>query len=90
MLKKIEEEKLKDSSKEAKRAKTGDDNFSHSSSDGHVLSKFRIRFSCQGSSNDPPKFNKYRVSNPKTQGGNGDRFHCLLVLSVEGSMTVCA
>ncbi|KAH0664080.1 hypothetical protein KY284_029011 [Solanum tuberosum] len=55
----IEEEKLKDKSKKAKRAKSEDGNFSNT------------RFSGQGSSNAPPKFNQDRVSNPKPQGGNG-------------------
>ena len=31
----IEDEKLKENSREAKRTKTGDDNFSHARSDGH-------------------------------------------------------
>uniref|UniRef100_M1DGP0 Gag-pol polyprotein n=1 Tax=Solanum tuberosum TaxID=4113 RepID=M1DGP0_SOLTU len=64
----IEEEKLKGRSREAKRAKTGDDNFSRSN--GHGRSMFRQRFSSQGSSNAPSKFNKDRMSNPKPQGGN--------------------
>ncbi|WMV25577.1 hypothetical protein MTR67_018962 [Solanum verrucosum] len=66
----MEEEKLKKRSMEAKRAKTGDGYFSHLRYDGHSHSKFRQRFSGQGSSNALHKFNKDRVSNPKPQGGN--------------------
>uniref|UniRef100_M1DHK9 Gag-pol protein n=1 Tax=Solanum tuberosum TaxID=4113 RepID=M1DHK9_SOLTU len=62
----IEEGKLKEKSREAKRTKTGDSDFSHSRFDG-----FRQWFSGQGSSNTlVPKFNKDRVSNSKPQGGN--------------------
>lgn len=67
----IEEENLKERSKEVKRAKNGDGNFSLASSDGHGHPRFRQRFFGHGSSNTPPNFNKYRVSNPKTQVGNG-------------------
>ncbi|WMV51096.1 hypothetical protein MTR67_044481, partial [Solanum verrucosum] len=68
----IKEEKLKERSREAKRAKTSDGDFPHSSSNGHDRSRFRRRFSGQGSSKAPtPKFNKERVSNPKPQGGSG-------------------
>ncbi|WMV50867.1 hypothetical protein MTR67_044252 [Solanum verrucosum] len=68
----IEEEKLKEKSKEAKRENIGDGYFSHSRSDGHGCSKFRQRFSSQGSSNaSTAKFNKDRVSNLKPQGENG-------------------
>ncbi|KAH0736064.1 hypothetical protein KY285_011771 [Solanum tuberosum] len=63
-------EKLKESSREAKRAKTDDGNFSHSRSYGHGRSKFQQRFSSQGSYNAAPKFNKDRVSNPNPQRGN--------------------
>ncbi|KAH0765218.1 hypothetical protein KY285_001089 [Solanum tuberosum] len=66
----IEEDKLKEKSREAKRAKTGDGKFSHARSDGQGRPRFRQRFSGQGFSNAPPKFNKDRVSNPKPQGGN--------------------
>lgn len=68
----IEEENLKERSKEVKRAKNGDGNFSLASSDGHGHPRFRQRFSGLLSSNAPPKFKNYRVSNPKTQGGNGN------------------
>ncbi|XP_049394626.1 uncharacterized protein LOC125858887 [Solanum stenotomum] len=67
----IEEEILKEKSREVKRAKSSDGNFSHARSDGHGHPKFRQGFSSQGSSNAPPKFNKDRVSNPKPQRGNG-------------------
>ncbi|WMV24175.1 hypothetical protein MTR67_017560 [Solanum verrucosum] len=54
----IEEEKLKERSREAKRVKTSDGDFSHSRSDGHGHYMFRQRFSDQGSSNAlVPKFN---------------------------------
>ncbi|XP_049375597.1 uncharacterized protein LOC125840666 [Solanum verrucosum] len=56
---------------ETKKARTGDGNFSHSRSDAHGRSEFRQRFFGQGSSNDPPKFNKDKVSNPNPQGRNG-------------------
>ncbi|XP_049414741.1 uncharacterized protein LOC125877509 [Solanum stenotomum] len=39
----FEDEKLKENSREAKRAKTGDDNFSHASSDGHGQPRFQQR-----------------------------------------------
>jgi len=68
----IEEEKLKEKSREVKKARTEDGNFSNVRSDRHGCPKFRKGFSGQGTYNDPPKFNKDRVSNPKTQGGNGD------------------
>ncbi|WMV14113.1 hypothetical protein MTR67_007498 [Solanum verrucosum] len=58
-------------SRETKKARIGDGNFSHSRSDGHGHSKFRQRFFYQDSSNAPPKFNKDRVSNPKPQRRNG-------------------
>ncbi|XP_049344894.1 uncharacterized protein LOC125809277 [Solanum verrucosum] len=66
----IEEEKLKENSTEVKRARTGDGNFSNAKFDGQGRPRFQQRFSSQGSSNAPPKFNKDRVSNPKPQGGN--------------------
>ncbi|KAH0644963.1 hypothetical protein KY284_032847 [Solanum tuberosum] len=47
----IKEEKLKEMSRDAKIAKTNDVDFSHSRSDEHDRSKFRQRFSGQGSSN---------------------------------------
>uniref|UniRef100_M1D9X3 Gag-pol protein n=1 Tax=Solanum tuberosum TaxID=4113 RepID=M1D9X3_SOLTU len=67
----IEEEKLKEKSRKVKRAKIGDGNFSHARFDGYSRPRFRQRFSGQGSSNAPSNFNKDRVSNPKSQGGNG-------------------
>ncbi|WMV33285.1 hypothetical protein MTR67_026670 [Solanum verrucosum] len=77
----IEEEKLKERSRKAKRARTGDDDFSHLSPDGHSRSRFRQRSSDQGFSNaSDPNFNKDRVSNPKPQGGNGG----------ESSLSTCA
>ena len=57
----IEEEKLKEKSRETKRAKTDDGNFSPARSNGHGRSKLFQRFSSQGSSNSPSKFNKDRV-----------------------------
>ncbi|XP_049348209.1 uncharacterized protein LOC125812780 [Solanum verrucosum] len=67
----IEELIIKGKSREVKKVKTGDINFSHARSDGHGRSKFHQGSSDQGSSNVPPKFDKDRVSNPKPQGGNG-------------------
>ncbi|WMV13692.1 hypothetical protein MTR67_007077 [Solanum verrucosum] len=52
----IEEEKLKGISREKKRSRSDDGNSSHDRSDGHGRSRFRQRFSKQGSSN-PPRFN---------------------------------
>ncbi|WMV41581.1 hypothetical protein MTR67_034966 [Solanum verrucosum] len=65
------DEKLKERSREAQRTNTDDNDFSHSKSERQGRSKFQQRFSSQGSSNAPPNFNKYRVSNHKPQGGNG-------------------
>ncbi|XP_049372687.1 uncharacterized protein LOC125837642 [Solanum verrucosum] len=65
-------EKLKENSREGKRAKSGNGNFSHAWFDGHGRSRFRQSFSGQGFSNAPPKFKKDRVSDPKPQGGNGN------------------
>ncbi|WMV08785.1 hypothetical protein MTR67_002170 [Solanum verrucosum] len=68
----LEEEKLKEKSREENKAKSGVGDFSHSRFDGHGRSKFQKMFSGQGSSNaSAPKFSKERVSNPKPQGGNG-------------------
>ncbi|XP_049363665.1 uncharacterized protein LOC125828397 [Solanum verrucosum] len=64
-------EKLKEKSREVKRAKNDDGDFSHARSGGQGRPKSRQGFSCQGSSNASPKFNNDRVSNPKPQGGNG-------------------
>ncbi|WMV24885.1 hypothetical protein MTR67_018270 [Solanum verrucosum] len=65
------EEKLKEKSRDAKRKKTGDGEFLHSRSDGHGLSKCRKNFSGQCSYNAPvPTFIKFRVCNPKPEGGN--------------------
>uniref|UniRef100_M0ZKD2 Gag-pol polyprotein n=1 Tax=Solanum tuberosum TaxID=4113 RepID=M0ZKD2_SOLTU len=64
----IEEEKLLEKSREVKRAKTSDGNFSHPRSDGQGRPRFRQRFFGQDSSNAPLKFKKYRVSNSKPQG----------------------
>uniref|UniRef100_M1DP35 Gag-pol polyprotein n=1 Tax=Solanum tuberosum TaxID=4113 RepID=M1DP35_SOLTU len=67
---KIEDEKLKKKSREVRRAKTDNGNFSHVRYNGHGRPKIRQWFSCQGSSNNSPKFNKDWSSNPKPQGGN--------------------
>ncbi|XP_049349489.1 uncharacterized protein LOC125814083 [Solanum verrucosum] len=50
----IEEHKLKKKSREAKRANTGDGNFSHARSDRHSRLRFQQKFSSQGSSNSLP------------------------------------
>jgi len=63
----LEEKKLKERSREAKRERTGDGNFSHSRSDGHSRSKFCKRLSDQGFSNSTPKFNKDGMFNPVPQ-----------------------
>uniref|UniRef100_M1DR27 Gag-pol protein n=1 Tax=Solanum tuberosum TaxID=4113 RepID=M1DR27_SOLTU len=64
----IEEEKLKERSREGKRANISDGDFSHSRFYGHGRSNFRQMFSSQGSSSAPdPMLNKYRVYNPKPQ-----------------------
>ncbi|WMV25494.1 hypothetical protein MTR67_018879 [Solanum verrucosum] len=70
----IEEDKLKERSSKVKKTRTGDGDFSHSTSDGHGRFEFRQRFSGQGSSNDPPLFSKDNVPNPRPQGGNGSAF----------------
>ncbi|XP_049397383.1 uncharacterized protein LOC125861561 [Solanum stenotomum] len=71
------EEKLKGKYREIKRAKTRGGNFSNARSDGQGRPRFRQRFSGQGSSNAYPNFNQDRVSNPKSQGGNGSEFSLL-------------
>ncbi|XP_049369354.1 uncharacterized protein LOC125834225 [Solanum verrucosum] len=67
----IEEEKLKEKSRETKRAKTCYGDFSHTRSDGYGRPRFRQRFFDEVSSNVLSRFNKERVSNPKHQVGNG-------------------
>ncbi|KAH0767925.1 hypothetical protein KY285_003796 [Solanum tuberosum] len=69
--KKIEEANLKEKNKDAKRARTGDGNFSNIRSDGKGRPRFRRKFSNQGFSNASSKFTRHRVTNPKPQGGNG-------------------
>ncbi|XP_049374797.1 uncharacterized protein LOC125839853 [Solanum verrucosum] len=56
----IEKDKLKENSREVKRAKTCDGNFSHARFDGQGHPEFQQRFFDQGSSNAPLKFNKDR------------------------------
>ncbi|XP_049391112.1 uncharacterized protein LOC125855429 [Solanum stenotomum] len=68
----IEEEKLKERSRETKRARIYNGNSSYSRSGGRGHSRFRQRFFGQGSSN-APNFNANSVSNPKPQGGNVNR-----------------
>lgn len=69
----IEEEKLKENYRKVKRDKIADRNFSNSMIDGQGHFRFWHRFSGQGSSNAPSKFNKYIVPNPKTQAWNGSQ-----------------
>ena len=70
---KIEEEKLRDKSSESKRARTCHGYFSHSRCGGHVHCQLLNNFSGQGSwKSQAPKFNKDRVSNPKSQGSGGN------------------
>ncbi|WMV13536.1 hypothetical protein MTR67_006921 [Solanum verrucosum] len=76
-------EKLKGKYIETKRVKTGDGNFSHARSDGHVRPRFQQRFSFQGYSNAPPKVYKDKVSSPKPEEGNGSgsslpMFSCIM------------
>ena len=59
----IDEEKFKERSREAKRARVNDDNYSHSRSGGQGRSRFQIMFSVQGSTISPPSPNNERVSN---------------------------
>ncbi|XP_049369400.1 uncharacterized protein LOC125834279 [Solanum verrucosum] len=68
----IEEEKLKERSIEANRARVDDGNYSHSRSGGCGRSRFRQKFSGQGSSSSPTRPNNERVSNLKPQG-DGNR-----------------
>jgi len=64
----IDEEKLKERSRVAKRERTDDGNYSHSRSGGWGHLRFWQRFSGQVSSNAPQRSNNERVSNPKLQG----------------------
>ncbi|WMV14397.1 hypothetical protein MTR67_007782 [Solanum verrucosum] len=69
----IEKENFKEKEREYKRARIGNGDFSHSRSGGHGHPQFWKKFSSQGSSNAPTSnFNKYRVSNPKPQGGGAN------------------
>uniref|UniRef100_M1DIT9 Retrotransposon gag protein n=1 Tax=Solanum tuberosum TaxID=4113 RepID=M1DIT9_SOLTU len=67
----IEEEKLKERSREVKRARVDDGNFAHSRSGGWGHSRFRKKFSGEGSTNAPPRPRNEWVSNPKPQGDGG-------------------
>lgn len=58
--------KHKERSKNAKKANNGEGNFTHAKSDRHGCSRFRHRFSRQGSSNVRSKLKKHSVSNPNT------------------------
>ena len=53
----IDEEKFKERSIEAKRARVNDDNYSHSRSDGQGRSRFHVMFSVQVSTISPPSPN---------------------------------
>lgn len=68
--KQIEEEKIKERSREKKRARMDDGNFSYSRSGGRGCSRFRQIFSKQGSSNVPPRSNNETMSNPKSKREN--------------------
>ncbi|WMV49838.1 hypothetical protein MTR67_043223 [Solanum verrucosum] len=66
----IKEETIKEKTRELKRAKMGDGEFSKSRSDGHGCPEFQQIFSGLNLSNVPePKLKIYRMSNPKPQGG---------------------
>ncbi|XP_049363285.1 uncharacterized protein LOC125828023 [Solanum verrucosum] len=67
--KQIEEQKLKQVNRQVKRARTDDRNSSKGKFESQGKPRFKRRFSNQGSSN-APRVNKYRVPNPKLQGGN--------------------
>jgi len=75
----FEEEELKERSREAKRERVDDGNYSYSRFSGWGRSRFRQKFSGQGSSNAPPRPKNERVSNPKAQEDSG-----------KSSMTTCA
>lgn len=62
----IEDENLKERSREAKGPRTNHGNLSHATSNGHGCLRYQQRFSSEGSSN-APKFNKERVSISKPQ-----------------------
>ncbi|XP_049394685.1 uncharacterized protein LOC125858973 [Solanum stenotomum] len=68
----IEEENIKERSREANRERVDDSNYSHSRSDGRGRSRFLQKFFGQGSSSAPPRRNTERVSIPKPQG-DGNR-----------------
>lgn len=65
-------ENLKERSWETKRARTNGGNFSYFRSGGRGCSRFRQMFSCQCSSNIPPRSNNERVINVKPQRENGN------------------
>ncbi|KAK4706303.1 hypothetical protein R3W88_034137 [Solanum pinnatisectum] len=65
----VEETRLRKKSREVKRARPEDGNFSKSKFEGQSGPRFKKRFFNQSSSNAPKPI-KYRVSNPKPQGGN--------------------
>ncbi|XP_049357353.1 uncharacterized protein LOC125822017 [Solanum verrucosum] len=71
----MEELKFKEKSREVKRARTVDGNFSNARSDEQgkprFKQRFKQRFSNQGFSHPSPRVNKDMVSNRKPQGGNG-------------------
>ncbi|XP_049367973.1 uncharacterized protein LOC125832826 [Solanum verrucosum] len=60
--------KIKERSREAKRARVDDGNFSYSMSGRRGHSSFRQKSSGKGSTNAPPKSSNEKVSNPKPQG----------------------
>uniref|UniRef100_M1DBI2 Gag-pol polyprotein n=1 Tax=Solanum tuberosum TaxID=4113 RepID=M1DBI2_SOLTU len=72
---KFQNEKLKGRSREKNRSRIEDDNSSHARFDGHGHPRFQQKISGKVSSKAPPRFNKERVFNPKSQGnGSGSLF----------------
>jgi len=63
----IQEEKLKERSREVKRARVDDGNYSHARSGGRGHPRFCQKFFGQGSTSVPPRPRNERVSNPKPQ-----------------------
>ncbi|XP_055830886.1 uncharacterized protein LOC129899914 [Solanum dulcamara] len=66
----IEDEKLREKTRESKKARTDGGDSSHARSINGGRSKFFQRYSGKASSNAlNPRFNKDRIPNPKPQGG---------------------
>ena len=70
----MKEEKHKDRSREVKKARIGDDDFSHSTSDNRLILSSDKGFPVKVHLIITPMLKKDRVSNPKPQGGDGGGF----------------